>query len=195
MKQIILLFLSIFTISTYSQTYRNPNGNTVKVEVKKAPKTSADHIRDMQKNISNSFSQNSQNGSVAVKNKEMAMNGEGIIYKGNGIYTSQRTGKTDLSSYRRMAKKAREKIVSFCKGYKVNYEIINEEKQSITIGLGVARALITFRVLNLDGSVFISKEEAKKNLIELKKFLDLGIITKQEFDQKAINLKKALLRN
>ena len=68
MKQIILLFLSIFTISTYSQTYRNPNGNTVKVEVRQAPKTSADHIRDMQKNISNSFSKaaaarNSRNNS------------------------------------------------------------------------------------------------------------------------------------
>ena len=191
MKQIILLFLSIFTISTYSQTYRNPNGNTVKVEVRQAPKTSADHIRDMQKNISNSFSKAAANSG----NKEKAMDGEGIISKGNGIYTSQRTGKTDLSSYRRMAKKAREKIVSFCKGYKVNYEIINEEKQSIPGGFGVARALITFRVLNLDGSAFISKEEAKKNLLELKEFLDLGIITKQEFDQKAINLKKALFRN
>ena len=68
MKQIILLFLSVFTISTYSQTYRNPNGNTVKVEVRQAPKTSADHYRDMQKNISNSFSKavsarNSRNNS------------------------------------------------------------------------------------------------------------------------------------
>ena len=61
MKQIILLFLSVFTISTYSQTYRNPNGNTVKVEVRQAPKTSADHIRDMQRNISNSFSKAAAN--------------------------------------------------------------------------------------------------------------------------------------
>jgi len=71
MKQIILLFLSIFTISTYSQTYRNPNGNTIKVEVRQAPKTSADHIRDMQRNISNSFSnaaaaRNSRNNSYGA---------------------------------------------------------------------------------------------------------------------------------
>ena len=69
MKNLILLFLSVFTISTYSQTYRNPNGNTIKVEVRQAPKTSADHYRDMQRNISNSFSKaaaNSRNNSYGA---------------------------------------------------------------------------------------------------------------------------------
>jgi len=39
------------------------------------------------------------------------------------------------------------------------------------------------------------KEDAKKKLLELKEFLDLGIITKEEFDNKAAPLKKILLDN
>jgi hypothetical protein len=39
------------------------------------------------------------------------------------------------------------------------------------------------------------KEDAKKELIELKEYLDLGIITQEEFDEKAMSLKKILLGN
>jgi antitoxin component YwqK of YwqJK toxin-antitoxin module len=41
----------------------------------------------------------------------------------------------------------------------------------------------------------ISKEDAKNKLIELKEYLDLGIITQDEFDEKAKPLKKILLSN
>ena len=40
-----------------------------------------------------------------------------------------------------------------------------------------------------------SKEDAKKQLLELKEFLELGIITQEEFDKKAVSLKKILLGN
>ena len=40
-----------------------------------------------------------------------------------------------------------------------------------------------------------AKENAKKELMELKGYLDLGIITQQEFDKKAESLKKILLGN
>jgi hypothetical protein len=147
-----------------------------------------------------SFGQNTQvlniqDGSVAVKNKDMMTEGEGISYKGSGVYTIQQTGKSDISSYRRIVRKATEKIVSLSNGYKVNYEIVNEEKSSVPVGIGIPRTLITFRLTNIDGSPYITKEDAKKSLLELKEFLDLGIITQQEFDQKAVNLKKVLLSN
>ena len=41
----------------------------------------------------------------------------------------------------------------------------------------------------------ISKEDAKNKLLELKEYLDLGIITQDEFDEKAKPLKKILLGN
>ena len=41
----------------------------------------------------------------------------------------------------------------------------------------------------------IGKSDAKKQLLELKKYLDLGIITQEEFNTKAVSLKKILLGN
>ncbi len=37
------------------------------------------------------------------------------------------------------------------------------------------------------------RAKAKKELIELKEFLDLGIITQEEYDKRASSLKKILL--
>ena len=54
---------------------------------------------------------------------------------------------------------------------------------------------MTYQVFNQDGSSVLTKEEAKKELIELKEYLDLGIITQEEFDTKAVSLKKILLGN
>ena len=52
-----------------------------------------------------------------------------------------------------------------------------------------------FEVFNKDGSLVLNKDDAKKQLIELKEYLDLGIITQEEFDKKAESLKKILLGN
>ena len=41
----------------------------------------------------------------------------------------------------------------------------------------------------------ITKEDAKEQLIELKEYLDLEIITQEEFNKKATSLKKILLGN
>jgi len=41
----------------------------------------------------------------------------------------------------------------------------------------------------------INKNEAKKEILELKEFLELGIITQEEFNTKVIGLKKILLGN
>ena len=38
-------------------------------------------------------------------------------------------------------------------------------------------------------------EDAKKKLMELKEYLDMGIITQEEFNNKAVSLKKILLGN
>ena len=41
----------------------------------------------------------------------------------------------------------------------------------------------------------INKEDAKKKLMELKEYFDMDIITQEEFNNKAIFLKKILLGN
>ena len=39
----------------------------------------------------------------------------------------------------------------------------------------------------------ISKEDARKELIELKKLLDMDLLTKKEFNEKAVELNKIIL--
>ena len=57
MKKLLIILLFIPLIS-FGQAYRNPGGSKpIKIQVSQAPKTSADHYRDMQKSLSNSFSQ------------------------------------------------------------------------------------------------------------------------------------------
>ena len=45
------------------------------------------------------------------------------------------------------------------------------------------------------GDPVMSKDEAKKELVSLKEYLDLGIINQEEFDNKAVAYKKILLGN
>ena len=52
---------------------------------------------------------------------------------------------------------------------------------------------ISFKLKTIDGTTFVSKDEAKKEILRLKEYLDLGIITQEEFDTKAVSLKKMLL--
>tara|TARA_B110000263_G_C15175036_1_gene448798 strand:- start:93 stop:608 length:516 start_codon:yes stop_codon:yes gene_type:complete len=144
----------------------------------------------------------SETNNAYVQAANLKAEGEGIFYKGKGIYTIQQTGKTDMSSYKRQVKKALEKIKSYSKGLNLNYELINTERKDVPVGMGVSRTIITFKLLNNDGTVAVNKldtqrdkDEAKKELLSLKEYLDLGIITKEEFDKKAVSLKKILLGN
>ena len=83
----------------------------------------------------------------------------------------------------------------------VKYELINKEERKAGIGIFPLVRHI-YQLYNQDGSIYLTdedntslKEDAKNQLIELKGFLDLGIITQEEFDKKAESLKKILLGN
>jgi hypothetical protein len=172
MKKLLLLSALLVSFSSFGQD----NNTTVKIK--------------------------SETNNAYVQAANLKAEGEGVFYKGKGIYTIQQTGKTDMSSYKRQVKKALEKIKSYSKGLNLNYEIINTERKDVPVGLGVSRAIITFKLLNNDGTVAVNKldtkrdkEEAKKELLSLKEYLDLGIITQEEFDKKAVSLKKILLGN
>jgi len=57
----------------------------------------------------------------------------------------------------------------------------------------VLKPLISNQILSSNNVE--SKKQAKKEILELKEYLDLGIITQEEFDKKAESLKKILLDN
>ena len=54
---------------------------------------------------------------------------------------------------------------------------------------------LNFTITNEDGNFTMSKEQARKELIKLKELLDIGIITKNEFETSAEPLKKIVLSN
>ena len=124
-----------------------------------------------------------------------------IKYLNNGTYQHQKKAPTDFWSTKRTVKKAMEDIKSYSEGMGMKYKVLSTQTSKIrergTIGLPFAK--ITFNLIDSNGNIYIPKEEsknqAKKELLELKKYLDLGIITQDEFNKKAKSLKKILLDN
>ena len=64
---------------------------------------------------------------------------------------------------------------------------LNSQKQKILT--------LTFNISSKDGNFSMSKEQARIELIKLKELLDLDIITKSEFENRAMPLKKIVLKS
>ena len=122
-----------------------------------------------------------------------------INYTGNGIYTNEKTGATGFAKYNTLAKKAKSEIDRWIGTRPFYYEIVSEVKSRVSIGTGVNRATITFKLYHNNGMLAITKEEntKKRNAIiseikNSKELFDLGIMSKQDFDKKINNLKNLL---
>ncbi len=122
-----------------------------------------------------------------------------INYTGNGIYTNVKTGATGFAKYNTLAKKAKSEIDRWIGTRPFYYEIVSEVKSRVSIGTGVNRATITFKLYHNNGILAITKEEntKKRNAIiseikNSKELFDLGIMSKQDFDKKINNLKNLL---
>jgi len=116
----------------------------------------------------------------------------GLKNLGKGIYSITNVAGSSWVSIKKVEKRARQEVIDFSTSNNYNYEIVTVErfKGNLTF---LPKVIITFQVTNQDGSVVISKDEATKRLLELKNFLDLGIITQEEFDERAEPLKKIIL--
>jgi len=119
---------------------------------------------------------------------------EGLRSMGSGTYLVTKVGSTGFVGLRTLEKRAMKHIEEFCARKSYKYEIVDVSKKKQGIGV-FPKVTITFRLKNQDGSYVVTKEDAKKQLLELKEFLDMGIITQEEYDKKAAPLKKVLLGN
>jgi hypothetical protein len=141
---------------------------------------------------------------IEFSKKNDLSKGYGLSYSGNGVYTyvekikiapsritnDDYSGKISAKKWSDAQKKGRTSIMNFANQNNYTYKTINVEKLA-----SVRNLIMTFKVFNKDGSLVINKDEAKKELLSLKEHLDLGIITQEEFDTKAVSLKKILLGN
>jgi hypothetical protein len=114
----------------------------------------------------------------------------GLTYEGLGKYIIK--GTKFYGSQKKITERLTKTISEFASNSNANYKILSNE----FLKGEFRKVVITFELRNKDdGSLLINKEEAKKELLSLKEYLDLGIITQEEFDKKAVSLKKILLGN
>jgi hypothetical protein len=138
---------------------------------------------------------------VEFTEKKDVKRGLGLNYQGSGLYTLSKSGSQSVngsvnpsSKMERFHLEIKNKVVQeineFTATNNYDYKITLVEK--LKYG-PYPLIVVTFKVFNKDGSLVLSKDDAKKQLLELKGYLDLGIITQEEYDKSAAPYKKILL--
>ena len=123
-------------------------------------------------------------------------------YLGDGIYEIFRIGggtaKKNKEDFMMMELTADANQLVILKGAK-SFKIVYKDFDKMIRLQRSATLNVKIQLLDDKGNPKLEKNEAKENakkqLIELKEYLDLGIITQEEFDKKAESLKKILLGN
>ena len=145
-----------------------------------------------------------------------------IYHQGSGIYMFEwKKGQAGFPAKTRHKKEARQMIADYAKKNKAEFEIISQQSlfTRYTRPLIQIRFKLVYNSTKIAGSssstvvgqlgnesVIISgsnpnktpeqiRNDAIKKLKELKELLDLGILTQEEFDKKAVSLKKIILKD
>ena len=117
-------------------------------------------------------------------------------YIGNGVYKYYLSTFSGDVQGKIFAKKYLnpliEELEEFCSRNNYSYEVVSSTTKKT--GLNEYDWIYLFRLKDASGNTLITKKEATKELIELKKLMDLGVLTKEEFDNKAKSLKAIILK-
>lgn len=147
--------------------------------------TSAQHIQNMQNNISNSVNTSSSSMASELNRQRQA---EGIISLGNASFQITKVGSNGFVGTKKLTQNAINQIKSFAQESSSNYEIINTESHKMSPGV-LAKVIVTFKLINEDGTLKLSRDETisenKNKLSELKNFLEMGVINQAEYDEKS----------
>ena len=124
---------------------------------------------------------------------------QGFYYLGNGIYKVVQVGGSGFVKLTTLRKRVDEQINVFAKSNNLTFSIINVEEQKQSIGV-FPKVSVTYQMFDTTGKKYMSNEDKLnsknsivKELKQLKELLDLGIISKEEYEKKSIVLKKTLL--
>ena len=116
----------------------------------------------------------------------------GIFYLGKGKFNYQNYFVRDLLNLPRRKfsyKEAKKEIVKYAKERDAIAEITNTSYYTAK-----NIYIIDFILKKSDGSIYLTKEEAIKEIKKLKELFDLEILSKEEYDQKLIILKNIILK-
>lgn len=147
--------------------------------------TSAQHIQNMQNNISSSMNTVSSSMGSELNRQRQA---EGMVSLGNASFQITKVGSSGFVGLKKLKRIATEEIESFANKSLSNYEITNIEEHSQSFGV-LPKVIVTFKLINEDGTLKLSRDETisenKKKLSELKNFLEMGVINQAEYDEKS----------
>ena len=148
-----------------------------------------------------------KNGNESVISKAIDRNKEmrdrkATNYLGEGIYELIRVGGGSIRKNKEkyMMEELNEDVNQLVnqKGAK-SFKIIFKDFDKMILLQQPALLNVKVQLLDDKGNPKLekneSKEDAEKKLMELKEYLDSGIITQEEYDAKAVSLKKILLGN
>ena len=134
-----------------------------------------------------------EESTINLNVREGVINDTGFKYIGNGQYTLKK--RKAYSNQKKMTANARVEMINYAKSLNANYRTINVEYTKWEKGRLIGNLKMTFELRDkITGALLINKDEAKKELLSLKEYLDLGIITQEEFDKKAESYKKIILK-
>lgn len=111
----------------------------------------------------------------------------GVVPDGPDSYLIMRTGKTGFVSSSSLQKKAYEEASVFCKQKSLVMQTISMESQRARPFGGFPEATLRFRCVasasSVGGNSAVSPEEKYSHLERLKRLLDTGALTQEEFEK------------
>lgn len=139
----------------------------------------------------NAQENNTQNINLSVNRFANQMS-QGVYDNKDGTITVVEVGGSGFVSLNRLRKRAQKSIIEYTTRHNLKYKYLTETTRKMTVGVFPKVARI-YQVLNQNGSVLISKSIAISKIKEFKELLDMGVITKKEFDNSTKKYKKVLL--
>ena len=124
---------------------------------------------------------------------------QGVYPIGNGKYKVVKVGGSGFVSLSTLKKRAEKQIIFFTEKNYLTYKLLNLEEQKSTIGV-FPKVVATYQLYDSTGKIYLTNEEkvtaresSIRELKQLKELLDLGLISRDDFEKKSAPLRKILL--
>lgn len=135
-----------------------------------------------------------QNINLSVKSGYVNQMSQGIYDNKDGTLTVVEVGGTGFVSLNKLRKRADKSILKYADNNNFSYKYLSETTRKTTVGV-FPKVSRVYKIFNLDGSPIITKSTAISKIKEFKELLDMGVISKEEFNDATKKYKEELLKD
>jgi|TARA_B110000259_G_scaffold99320_1_gene114676 hypothetical protein len=105
-----------------------------------------------------------------------------IQYLGKSTWTIHKESITGFVRLKKLRERGINSIEQWTNSINAKYKVINVD--NVKAGMGITpKVTITFILLNHNGSVWLTREDAIEKLKESKELLDLGLLSEDDFNK------------